>query len=97
LETFDYGARAELFPLKSGGRPGPIGYVRFARAADAIRYAIEQLSPKLLLGTYLEVGEDRFNGKGIRELYENVDYPLSRRSANPDSDGSEPKHNYVRN
>ena len=79
MEAFDYGAEAELFPLKGGGRPGPVGYVRFVRAADAIRYAIERLSPKLLLGTYLEVGDDRFDGKQIRRLYENAEYPLSRR------------------
>jgi len=46
LATFDYNAEAELFPSR-GLRGRPVGYRRFARAADAIRFAIE---PLLALG-----------------------------------------------
>lgn len=76
---FDYGAEAELFPAK-GRKSGrqPIGYRRFVRAADAIRYAIEELPPKLLIGAYLEVDEARFDGGGIRRLYDSAEYPLAR-------------------
>jgi hypothetical protein len=53
-------------------------YRRFARAADAIRFAIEELSPQLLNGAHLEVEEVRFDSEGIRRLYECADYPLPR-------------------
>ena len=58
-----------------------IAYKRFARAADAIRFAIEELPSRLLIDTYLEVDEERYQGKDIRRLYESVDYPLARRVA----------------
>jgi hypothetical protein len=78
--TFDYGLEAELFPTRSRkARRQPMGYKRFARAADAIRFAIEELPPDLLIGAYMEVNEQRFDSDGIRRLYESADYPLPRR------------------
>jgi hypothetical protein len=82
-ETFDYGSEAELFstrPRKSRRLPE---YKRFARAGDAIRFAIETLPPQLLIGTYLEVGEVRFEGAEIRRLYDSADYPFARATAGP--------------
>jgi hypothetical protein len=35
----------------------------------------------LLISTYLEVDEVRFDFGAIRRLYESVDYPLARRAA----------------
>ena len=79
--TFDYGTEAELFPTKAGRqKPRCFGYKRFDRAAEAIRFAIEELPPAMLVGAFLEVDEERYNDRAIRQLYESVDYPLTRRA-----------------
>jgi hypothetical protein len=80
--SFDFGAEAEMFsPMSRKARRQPLGYRRFAQAAEAIRFAIEELSPQLLVGTYLEVAERRYEGQQIRRLYESTGYPLDRRAA----------------
>ena len=82
MTEFDYGREAELFPTRSRkSRPQPIGYRRFDRAAEAIRFAIEDLPRDLLAGAYLEVDEERYNAGEIRELYESDTFPLARRGA----------------
>ena len=78
--SFDYTALAELYLTRSyKRRAGCITYQRFEVAAEAVRFAMEELPSELLLGTYLEVEEERFNGKQIRLLYESKDYPLPRK------------------
>ena len=83
-ELFDYSAEAELFSTKPrNSRRQPLGYKRFGRAADAIRFAIEDLPPELLTGTYLQVDEVRYESTQIRRLYDSVDYPLARAPDGP--------------
>lgn len=80
MATFDFSDEAELYPSRArASRRQPVGYKRFAHAADAIKFAIEELPPEALVGAYLEVGEERFDGQDIRRLYEREDYPLQRR------------------
>jgi hypothetical protein len=82
MTAFDYSTEAELFPTRNRkSRRQPFGYKRFEQAADAIRFAIEELPPDALLGAYLEVDEERYDSKRIRLLYESADYPLARRAA----------------
>jgi hypothetical protein len=76
MSTFDYEASAELFSAQ--GRSG-VRYQRFAQAAEAIKYAIENLPAKVLAGTSLEVNDERYNGEQIRALYDSERYPLSRK------------------
>jgi hypothetical protein len=81
MAAFDYSTRGELFPAMSQrSRSRRPSYLRFAYAAEAVRYAIEELPPDHLLGTYLEVDEERFGREGIRHLYDSPDYPLIRRA-----------------
>jgi hypothetical protein len=78
-ERFDYQAPAELFPGKSHRvRSRILKYMRFAHAADAIRFAIEKLPAEVLLGAYLEVNEKSYDSRGIRRLYDHSEYPFSR-------------------
>ena len=77
--AFDFHAPAELYwSAGQGAARGPMRYRRFASGAQAIRYAIEELPEALLRGSIIEVGEDRFDARQIRELYDCPAYPLPR-------------------
>ena len=76
--TFDYGITAELFMGKRKGGPRQLRYRRFATAAEAIRFAVEELPAVRAL---MQVGDQRFDGDDIQRLYESNDYPLQRRQS----------------
>jgi len=81
-KSFDYEAVAELFPARSRKFNRQLArYRRFDRAADALRFAIEELPPQLFLGAYLEVEEERFDSNEMRRLYDSAEFPLARRAA----------------
>jgi hypothetical protein len=76
MAAFDYNAESELFPPRLRKSPHRrFGYRRFARAADAVRFAIEELPTELLAGAVLEVDGERYCGEDIRRLYESADFP----------------------
>jgi hypothetical protein len=87
-ELFDYGMEAELYTAKGelysakgrNFRKQQLGYRRFARAADAIRFVVEELPPQLLPGTCIEVKEARYESGDIRRLYDSASYPFVRRA-----------------
>jgi hypothetical protein len=81
MADFDYNAAAELFPTRRRvHRRQSFGYRRFAQAAQAIRFAIEDMPPACLVGAFLEVNEQRYGSDDIRRLYESGKYPLTRRA-----------------
>ena len=73
--SFDYNAPAELF-LAKRTKSRRAKYRRFATAAEAIRYAVEDLPSLRALGAWLQVGDERFSSDDIQRLYEGSDYPL---------------------
>ena len=79
--TFDYTASAELFIPKKRKRGAhqPISYRRFASAAEAIRFAVEDFPAIRTLGAWMRVGDERFNSDDIQRLYESNSYPRRRR------------------
>ena len=74
--AFDYNSPAELFLSKRTQRHTK--YRRFATAAEAIRYAVEDLRIPKAFGAWLEVGDERFSSSEIQRLYEADEYPLRK-------------------
>jgi hypothetical protein len=80
--AFDYSSPAELFIPKRkgiGARRAPTAYSRFATAAEAIRFAVEEFPAVGTPGAcWMQVGDERFDSDEICRLYESGDYPLQR-------------------
>lgn len=81
-DEFDYSAPAELYitQRKARGRAF-MDFRRFDTAASAIRFSIEELPAARLVGSLLEVDEQRYQHTEIRDLYESEHYPLKREPA----------------
>jgi hypothetical protein len=80
MMMLDYTASAELFiPKRRGSAHPSLSYRRFATAAEAVRFAVEEFPSIRTLGAWMKVGEERFNGDDIRRLYESASYPRRRR------------------
>ena len=78
FDGFDYNAPAELFPSRGKRGKNQVRYRRFDTAAAALRFAIEEMPPPVLLGAFLEVEEKRFGAEEMRFLYRSAAYPLRR-------------------
>jgi hypothetical protein len=68
--AFAYSSPAELYLSRRRGRH--TDYRRFATAAEAIRYAVEELCARRSLSAWMQVGEDRFNKEEINRLYDEM-------------------------
>jgi hypothetical protein len=79
LADFDFNAPAELYPSRSRRTRGPVAYKRFDSAAEALRFAVEELPEGGLNGATLEVNEARFGRDEINSLYNSPAFPLERR------------------
>ena len=66
---FDYSAPAELF-LAKPAKLCRTKYRQFATAAEALRFAVEELRIPKAFGAWLEVGDQRFNSMEIQRLYQ---------------------------
>jgi hypothetical protein len=83
MGALDYSLEAALFFARGTKfRQQALEYRLFVRAAEAIRYAIEDVPLSALRGCSLEVGDDRYVGYAILGLYESADFPLPRRATN---------------
>ena len=84
MAAFSFNTSAELFPaaIRKKKRAG-FAYRRFDTAAEAVRFAIEELPADSLNGAYLQVEEARFDQNGIRTLYDSAEFPLARRAPEP--------------
>ena len=81
--NFDYGAPAGVFTRMRHGRRSAARYRRFGTAAEAIRYAVEELPAPLLPGITMEVGEDTLDHRDILRLYEDPRFPATPKKQRP--------------
>ena len=76
--AFDYSSPAELYLSRRRGRH--TDYLRFATAAEAIHYAVEELRARRSIRAWMQVGDERFNGAEIHRLYEDGDSRVQKSS-----------------
>ncbi len=78
MENFNFSAPAELFPSRNRKVASKVKYRRFDKAAEAVRFAVEELPEPLLLGATIQIGDERFGHQQIRALYASERFPLKR-------------------
>ena len=81
MQNFNYQSTAELYPSRRYAKSAREQYRRFKTAAEAIHYIIEEVPGPWLIGSFLEVDEQRYDGHAIRGLYDAAAYPLPRQRA----------------
>ena len=82
MESFNYSAPAGVFAMsKRRSRGGGMTYRRFATAAEAIRYAVEEVPAPTFPQISMEVDDETFDHLAIARLYDAADYPLPRTQA----------------
>jgi hypothetical protein len=80
MADFNYDVPAEFFSRKTQVlKPSGLTYRRFGTAAEAIRFAIEDVSSAVLGGSTLIVDGERFGAKELKQLYASALYPLQRK------------------
>ncbi|MGV1908360.1 hypothetical protein [Agrobacterium cavarae] len=79
LTRFDYTGEAGVYAGKSKVETRGPRYRRFETAAEALRFAVEDMPNSQQRGSLLEIGEARYSQRQIRVLYDAPGYPLSRR------------------
>ncbi len=72
---------ADVYVHRSKRRTGPVQFRKFGSLAEAVQYAIEEVPLIGLTGVSIESGDERYEGKAIRALYESATYPLRRPEA----------------
>ena len=82
MDAQDYLIEAALDYSKNPSAKQALTFRRFGSAADAIRYAVEELPSKVLNGCSLEVNGFYYFGRQIRPLYDSEEYPLTRGAQN---------------
>ena len=81
MDKFNFSAAAELFPSRNRKVASKVKYRRFDKAAEAIRFAVEDMPEPLLLGATIQIGDERLGHQQIRALYESTEFPLKRKQA----------------
>jgi hypothetical protein len=81
VAEFNYMTAAGLYAGKKMRRSSGLRYRRFDTAAEAVRFAIEEMPGSQLRGSVLEVNETRFVDRQIRMLYDAPSFPLERRES----------------
>lgn len=80
MDANDYRLEASLYYSKTPGtKQKSLVFRRFPKAADAIRFAVEDLAPKIFDSCSLEVNDAHYFGREIRVLYDDGAFPLRRR------------------
>ncbi|MEQ1902368.1 MAG: hypothetical protein ABL866_16745 [Devosia sp.] len=75
----DYETEAELFAVQRQGRKRDLFYRRFDSAAEAMRFAVEEM-PATASNLVLETEFGRFDAATIRRMYAADAFPLARRA-----------------